>query len=192
MAAYDYGDGAACKGRWQSNIDQVQPFKRRRRPRIAYRKSLPIEIHRSGFRFHAKTRKVQRKVIANVNRGRRSDAGALYREDSGNRRLTDLITEVIISLESDAMAQSKKRGMPLDVYKQLWELHAGLEQIRRALASLAQQPTFQAREVERLGTWLEEARAATASYLTGAIEDAETNEAGRLFKNRLARERKEQ
>ena len=90
------------------------------------------------------------------------------------------------------MAQSKKRGMPLDVYQQLWELHAGFEQVRRALHSLAQQPTFRTREVQRLGDWLEEARAATASYLTGAIEEAETNEAGRLFKNRIARERKEE
>ena len=75
------------------------------------------------------------------------------------------------------MAQSKKRGMPLDVYQQLWELHAGFEQVRRALRALGQQPTFQIREVERLGGWLEE---------------AETNEAGRLFKNRIARERKEE
>ena len=81
--------------------------------------------------------------------------------------------------------------MPLEVYKQLWELHAGFEQVRRALRSLGEQATFRPREIDRLGAWLEEARAATASYLTGAMEDAETNEAGRLFKNRLARERKE-
>jgi hypothetical protein len=90
------------------------------------------------------------------------------------------------------MAQSKKRGMPLDVYQQLWELHAGFEQVRRALRELGRQRTFQAREVERLSAWLEEGRAATASYLTGAIEEAETNEAGRLFRNRLARERSEE
>jgi len=82
--------------------------------------------------------------------------------------------------------------MPLEIYQQLWELHAGFEQVRRALQTLGQQPTFRIREIERLGAWLEEARAATASYLTGAIEEAETNEAGRLFKNRVARERKEQ
>jgi hypothetical protein len=90
------------------------------------------------------------------------------------------------------MAQSKKRRMPLEIYQQLWELHAGFEQVRRALRSLGQQPTFRTGEVERLGAWLEEARAATASYLTGAIEEAETNEAGRLFRNRLARERREE
>ena len=78
------------------------------------------------------------------------------------------------------------------MYQQLWELHAGFEQVRRALRSLSHQPTFRTREVERLGVWLEEARAATASYLTGAMEEAETAEAGRLFRNRIARERKQE
>jgi hypothetical protein len=108
------------------------------------------------------------------------------------RWIAHLITEAIISLESDAMAQSKKPGMPLGVYQQLWELHAGFEQVRRALHGLRREPTFQAREIERLGAWLEETRAATASYLAGAIEEAETSEAGRLFRNGLARERREE
>ena len=82
--------------------------------------------------------------------------------------------------------------MPLDVYQQLWELHAGFEQVRRSLRGLGQQSPFNTREVGRLAAGLEEARAAAASYLTGAIEEAETSEAGRLFKNRLARERKEE
>jgi hypothetical protein len=82
--------------------------------------------------------------------------------------------------------------MPLRVYEQLWELHAGFEQIRRALQGLKLQRTFHAGEVERLSGWLEEARATTASYLAGAIEEAETSQAGRLFKLRLRRERKEE
>ena len=82
--------------------------------------------------------------------------------------------------------------MPLEVYENLWQLHSGFEQVRRALGSLAQNRIFQADEVERLGAWLEEARAATASYLTSAIEEAETNEAGRLFRRRRARERREE
>ena len=90
------------------------------------------------------------------------------------------------------MAPSKRSAMPLDVYEQLGKMHAGFEQIRRALRRLARHRTFQSREVERLAAWLEEARAATASYLTGAIEDAETNEAGRLFRSRIALERKEE
>ena len=82
--------------------------------------------------------------------------------------------------------------MPLAVYEQLWELHAGFDQVRRALRGLSQHKTFHAPEVERLSAWLEEARAATAPYLTGAIEDAETNEAGRLFRVRRKRELKEE
>jgi hypothetical protein len=92
----------------------------------------------------------------------------------------------------DAMAQSKERRMPLEVYESLWQLHAGFEQVRRALRSLALNRTFHAGEVERLGAWLEEARAATASYLASAIEEAETNEAGRLFRLRRAREQAEE
>jgi hypothetical protein len=90
------------------------------------------------------------------------------------------------------MAQSKERGIPLAVYEQLWQLHAGFDQVRRALRSLSQHGTFHAREVERLGAWLEEARAATASYLVGAIEEAETTQAGRMFRLRRRRERKEE
>jgi hypothetical protein len=86
------------------------------------------------------------------------------------------------------MAQKKERRMRLEIYEHLWEMHAGFEQVRRALQRLAQHRTFNAGEVERLGAWLEEAPAATASYLTGAIEEAETNEAGRLFRRRRARE----
>ena len=82
--------------------------------------------------------------------------------------------------------------MPQSIYEQLWELDAGFIQMRRALRILARHRAFQSREVERLAAWLEEARAATASYLAGAIEEAETNEAGRLFRNRIARERKEE
>jgi hypothetical protein len=58
----------------------------------------------------------------------------------------------------DAMAQSKERGMPLEVYENLWELRAGFEQVRRPLRRLGQRQTFRAREVEGLGAWLEEAR----------------------------------
>jgi hypothetical protein len=90
------------------------------------------------------------------------------------------------------MAQPKERRMPLEVYENLWQLHAGFEQVRHALQRLAQNPSFHAGEVARLTAWLEEARAATASYLTGAIEEAETNEAGRLFRRRRAREQREE
>jgi hypothetical protein len=91
-----------------------------------------------------------------------------------------------------SMAQSKEPVMPLGLYEQLWELHAGFEQVRRALHGLGKHRTFHAKELQRLGAWIEEARAATGSYLAGAIEEAETNEAGRLFRLRVQLERKEE
>ena len=81
--------------------------------------------------------------------------------------------------------------MPPEVYEQLWALRSGFAQVRCALRGLGKHRAFHPGELERLGAWLEEARAATASYLTGVIEEAETNQAGRLFKLRLRRERKE-
>jgi hypothetical protein len=66
------------------------------------------------------------------------------------------------------MAQPKERRMPLEVYENLWQLHAGFEQVRRALRSLEQNRTFH------------------------AIEEAESNEAGRLFRRRRAREQQEE
>ena len=89
------------------------------------------------------------------------------------------------------MGQSKRPRLDLTLYEQLWELHAGFVQVRQALARLGENQAFHRRELQRLAAWLEEARAATASYLTGAIEEAETTEAGRLFRSRRAREQKE-
>ena len=91
-----------------------------------------------------------------------------------------------------SMPPSKGQVMPLGLYEQLWELNAGFEQVRRALDGLGKHRTFRAKELQRLGAWIEEARAATSSYLAGAIEEAETDEAGRLFRLRVQLERKEE
>jgi hypothetical protein len=87
--------------------------------------------------------------------------------------------------------KSNEPGMRLSVYNQLWELHAGFERVRSALRRLRRNGLFRASDLRRLEDWVEEARAATASYLTGAIEEAETTEAGRLFRLRLQRKRRE-
>jgi len=55
------------------------------------------------------------------------------------------------------------RGVPLTIYQHLLEINAGFEQVRVAIAS----------------------------YSTGVIETEETDEAGRLFRLRRARERRE-
>jgi hypothetical protein len=82
--------------------------------------------------------------------------------------------------------------MDLSIYEQLLAVNAGFEQVRRALAALAQRRGFERGEIARFGGMADEARAAIASYLTGVIEAAETEEAGRLFSRRLARERKDE
>lgn len=40
--------------------------------------------------------------------------------------------------------------MQLEIYEHLWEMHAGFEQVRRALGNLARHRTFHAGDVERL------------------------------------------
>ena len=51
---------------------------------------------------------------------------------------------------------------------------------------------FQRSELQRFREKSEEARAATMSYIAEVIETAETDEAGRRFGKRVARERQEQ
>ena len=86
----------------------------------------------------------------------------------------------------------RARGVPLTVYQQLFDLNAGYDLALRALAGLAESGLFEKREVLRFTALTAEARAATTSFLVTAIEAAETDEAGRLFRVRLARERWEE
>jgi len=88
------------------------------------------------------------------------------------------------------MARSKRQPSPA-VYEHLWAFESGFDQARRALARLARHGSFQAMELQRFALLLEEARAATASYLAAAIEESETREAGRLFQLRRSREIRE-
>ena len=83
------------------------------------------------------------------------------------------------------------RGVPLAIYQHLLEINAGFEQVRAALAALDQSAMFNRAELQRFSALSAEARAAIASYLTGAIETEETDEAGRLSRLRRARERRE-
>ncbi len=51
---------------------------------------------------------------------------------------------------------------------------------------------FHRSELGRFRALAQEARASTNPYLAAVIESAETDEAGRLFRQRLARERKDE
>ena len=80
----------------------------------------------------------------------------------------------------------------LAIYEHLFELNRGFEQVLRALESLSRIGKVDKTELHRLGAWSEESRASINSYLTSIIEQTETETAGRLYRRRLARERKEE
>src|ERR1022692_1043199 len=107
------------------------------------------------------------------------------------KRVGELIQERTISLQSvDANLFAVCGGgdpVKRRVYERLLALNAGFEQSRRSLAALRREG-FDREALERFSALAEEARAATASYLAGAIATVETNEAGRRFRKRIARE----
>jgi hypothetical protein len=80
----------------------------------------------------------------------------------------------------------------VSVYEYLLAVNVGFEQARSALAALEARQGFSRGEIARLGAMAEEARAAITSYLTNVIETAETAQAGRMSRRRLARERRDE
>jgi hypothetical protein len=80
----------------------------------------------------------------------------------------------------------------LSIYKHLFNINAGFEQAVRGLAALRKNDAFLAKELDRFSKLAKEARAATNSYVIGAIERAETDEAGRRFGRRRERELREE
>ena len=81
--------------------------------------------------------------------------------------------------------------MKLRVYKHLFEINAGFDQVVRGLAALRENRHFLAREFDRYSDLAKEARAATNSFLLTELELAETKEAGRRFGRRRKREQEE-
>ena len=77
------------------------------------------------------------------------------------------------------------------VYKHLWRVNRAFEGVARSLAVLASHEAFDRRELERFRVLVQEAQAATNSYLTHVIDLVESTEAGRLFRRRVARERRD-
>jgi hypothetical protein len=80
----------------------------------------------------------------------------------------------------------------VSIYKHLLDINSGFEQVILALAALRKNDAFLARELDRFSALAKETRAATNSYLIGAIEHAETDEAGRRFGKRRGRELREE
>ena len=90
------------------------------------------------------------------------------------------------------MARSKTdHGVTLEVYEQLLQINAGFEQVSRALHGIGRNRLFDRQELERYRALAAEAQALINSYLSDVIETTETDQAGRLSRRRLARERRE-
>ena len=82
--------------------------------------------------------------------------------------------------------------MKLDVYKRLLRINAGFEQVLRSLAALERQRRSDAEELKRFRLRSRETQAALNSYLAAAIESAETDAAGRCFRQRVAQEKSDE
>ena len=74
------------------------------------------------------------------------------------------------------------------VYQQLWELDEGFAQVHRVLNKMRLIPGIHPTEIAGYSALAAEARAATFSYLLEIVGDAESKEAGLLFRYRRRRE----
>ena len=79
----------------------------------------------------------------------------------------------------------------LAAYEGLREINAGYEQVIRSLIALRAHAAFDRNQLKLFRALAKEARASTNSYLTGALESVETEDAGKRFRRRVQRERKE-
>jgi len=82
--------------------------------------------------------------------------------------------------------------LKLDVFIHLLRINAGFEQVANSLEALQKHRQFHASELGRFLRLSKENRASLNSYLSAAIETAETHEAGRRFRRRRAQERREE
>jgi len=80
----------------------------------------------------------------------------------------------------------------LDVYEHLLRINRGFNLVIKGLAALRKHGAFHRGELARFRALSRETRAATNSFLAGAIESSETNEAGRRFRKRRAQERSDE
>ena len=88
--------------------------------------------------------------------------------------------------------RGKGQVMKLPVYKHIFEINAGFDQVVRGLAALRKEDAFVAKELDRFSELAKEARAATNSFLAGVLDGEETREAGRRFGKRRNRELREE
>ncbi len=94
----------------------------------------------------------------------------------------------IVKMDRDKEAMLLK----LDVFEHLLRINASFDQIVRSLIALQKHRQFHSGELARFRRLSKETRASWNSYLASAIELAETDEAGRRFRERLAQEKKDE
>jgi len=83
-------------------------------------------------------------------------------------------------------------GLKLNIYQNLLKINAGFNEVIGGLAALRKHAAFHRGELDRFSALSKETKSATNSYLLGAMETAETNEAGQRFHKRLAQERSDE
>ena len=83
-------------------------------------------------------------------------------------------------------------SLKLNIYQNLLKINAGFDQVIGGLAGLRKCGAFHRSELDRFSALSKENRSATNSFLLGAMEAAETEEAGQRFCKRLAQERSDE
>ena len=82
--------------------------------------------------------------------------------------------------------------MKRPAYEQMNRINQSFDQVLDNLRSLRKHPALQNDEVRRFEALTAETRASINSYLLEAFARVEIAEAGRLFRKRIARERREE
>jgi hypothetical protein len=82
--------------------------------------------------------------------------------------------------------------MKVKIYRYLCAMNEGFDQVRRSLQALAKHAPFDPGEMRRFEQLTAETRAATNSYVLEKLEAKESDEAGRLYGRRKARQRREE
>jgi hypothetical protein len=81
--------------------------------------------------------------------------------------------------------------MQLEVYNWLRHINEGFGEVLTGLTALREHGAFHRRELDYFSDLAKETRASINSFLTAAIEIAETEDAGRRYAKRRRREKRE-
>jgi hypothetical protein len=82
--------------------------------------------------------------------------------------------------------------LKIEVFEHLLRINTAFEQVAQSLTALQKHPHFHPGELSRYLRLSKEHRASLNSYLAASIESAETEQAGRRFRKRLAEERNDE